>query len=124
MLYTVGVIPTPGVAYLTRIYNADCGVVISASHNPVEYNGIKFFNQDGYKLDDEIELEIEKYIKDISKVEVRPTGNKVGRKLHKHDAIRDYVDYLKSIMNVDLSGIKSSFRLCKWSCLQSRTNGI
>ena len=103
---TVGVIPTPGVAYLTRFYNADCGVVISASHNPVEYNGIKFFNQDGYKLDDEIELEIEKYIKDISKVEVRPTGNKVGRKLHQHDAVRDYVDYLKSIVNVDLSGIK------------------
>ncbi len=103
---TVGVIPTPGVAYLTRFYNADCGVVISASHNPVEYNGIKFFNQDGYKLDDEIELEIEKYIKDISKVEVRPTGNKVGRKLHQHDAVRDYVNYLKSIVNVDLSGIK------------------
>ena len=103
---TVGVIPTPGVAYLTRFYNADCGVVISASHNPVEYNGIKFFYQDGYKLDDEIELEIEKYIKDISKVEVRPTGNKVGRKLHQHDAVRDYVDYLKSIVNVDLSGIK------------------
>lgn len=103
---TVGVIPTPGVAYLTRFYNADCGVVISASHNPVEYNGIKLFNQDGYKLDDEIELEIEKYIKDISKVEVRPTGNKVGRKLHQHDAVRDYVDYLKSIVNVDLSGIK------------------
>ncbi|MGL4797636.1 MAG: phosphoglucosamine mutase [Paraclostridium sp.] len=103
---TVGVIPTPGVAYLTRHYNADCGVVISASHNPVEYNGIKFFNQDGYKLDDSIELEIEKYIDDISKVEVHPTGDKVGRKLHQHDAVRDYVDYLKSIVNIDLTGVK------------------
>ena len=51
---TVGVIPTPGVAYLTKKYEADCGVVISASHNPVEYNGIKFFNKDGYKLDDAV----------------------------------------------------------------------
>ncbi|MGL5749641.1 MAG: phosphoglucosamine mutase [Paraclostridium sp.] len=103
---TVGVIPTPGVAYLTRHYNADCGVVISASHNPVEYNGIKFFNQDGYKLDDSIELEIEKYIDDISKVEVHPTGDKVGRKLHEHDAERDYVDYIKSIVDVDFAGLK------------------
>ena len=61
---TVGVIPTPAVAYLTRKYGANCGVVISASHNPVEYNGIKFFNDKGFKLDDEIELEIEKHIDD------------------------------------------------------------
>ena len=64
---TVGVIPTPGVAYLTKKYEADCGVVISASHNPVEYNGIKFFNKDGYKLDDAVELEIEEYIDNIEK---------------------------------------------------------
>lgn len=105
-IITVGVIPTPGVAYLTRHYNADCGVVISASHNPVEYNGIKFFNADGYKLDDSIELEIEKYIDDIDKVDVHPTGNGVGKKLHKHDAVRDYVDYLKTIVNADLKGLK------------------
>ena len=60
---TVGVIPTPGVAYLTRKYGAECGVVISASHNPMEDNGIKFFNKDGFKLDDQIELKIEEYIK-------------------------------------------------------------
>ena len=59
---TVGVIPTPGVAYLTRKYGAECGVVISASHNPMEDNGIKFFNKDGFKLDDEIELKIEEYM--------------------------------------------------------------
>ena len=58
----VGVIPTPAVAYLTRYYKADAGVVISASHNPYEYNGIKFFNSQGYKLSDEIEDEIEEYI--------------------------------------------------------------
>ncbi|MGL5642830.1 MAG: phosphoglucosamine mutase, partial [Paraclostridium sp.] len=105
-IITVGVIPTPGVAYLTKHYNADCGVVISASHNPVEYNGIKFFNEDGYKLDDSIELEIEEYIDNIDKVDVHPTGSGVGKKLHKHDAVRDYVDYLKTISNADFKGLK------------------
>ena len=55
----IGVIPTPAVAYLTRKYKADAGVVISASHNPVEYNGIKFFNGSGYKLSDELEDKIQ-----------------------------------------------------------------
>lgn len=105
-IITVGVIPTPGVAYLTKHYNADCGVVISASHNPVEYNGIKFFNENGYKLDDSIELEIESYIDDIEKVEVHPTGDKVGKKIHEHDAVRDYVDYLKTIVDIDFNGLK------------------
>ena len=54
-----GIVPTPAVAYLVRKYNLDAGVVISASHNPVEYNGIKFFNSTGYKLRDELEQEIE-----------------------------------------------------------------
>ena len=83
----VGVIPTPAVAYLTRKYNADCGVVISASHNPMEDNGIKFFNKDGYKLDDAIELEIEKYIEDIDKVDYNPTGENdmdAARKMHQY----------------------------------------
>ena len=105
-IITVGVIPTPGVAYLTKYYNADCGVVISASHNPVEYNGIKFFNENGYKLDDSIELEIESYIDNIEKVEVHPTGDKVGKKIYEHDSVRDYVNYLKTIVNVDFNGLK------------------
>ena len=103
---TVGVIPTPGVAYLTKKYEADCGVVISASHNPVEYNGIKFFNKDGYKLDDAVELEIEGYIDNIEKVDYHPVGEKVGRKILVHNAQRDYIDYLKSIVNVDFKGLK------------------
>lgn len=103
---TVGVIPTPGVAYLTKKYNADCGVVISASHNPVEYNGIKFFNKDGYKLDDELELNIEEYIDNIEKVDYHPVGENVGKKIHQYDAQRDYIDYLKSIINVDFKGLK------------------
>ena len=103
---TVGVVPTPAVAYLTKKYNADCGVVISASHNPVEYNGIKFFNKDGYKLDDEVELNIEEYIDNIEKIDYHPVGDKVGKKIHIHDASRDYVDYLKTIVNVDFKGLK------------------
>ena len=103
---TVGVVPTPAVAYLIKKYEADCGVVISASHNPVEYNGIKFFNQDGYKLDDEVELNIEEHIDNIEKVDYHPVGEKVGKKMHMHDAERDYIDYLKSIINVDFRGLK------------------
>ncbi|MGL5348559.1 MAG: phosphoglucosamine mutase [Peptostreptococcaceae bacterium] len=103
---TVGVVPTPAVAYLTKKYNADCGVVISASHNPVEYNGIKFFNKDGYKLDDEVELNIEEYIDNIEKIDYHPVGDKIGKKIHIHDASRDYVDYLKTIVNVDFKGLK------------------
>ena len=103
---TVGVIPTPAVAYLTRKYNADCGVVISASHNPVEFNGIKFFNKDGFKLDDNIELEIEKYIDDIDAVDANPTGTEVGKRIHRHEAQNEYVDSLIESAGVDLTGKK------------------
>ncbi len=103
---TVGVIPTPGVAFLTRKYGADCGVVISASHNPMEDNGIKFFNKDGFKLDDEIELNIEKYIDNIEKIDYNPIGDQVGIKINKDTATDDYVEYLKSIVDVDLTGLK------------------
>ena len=102
---TVGVIPTPGVAYLTRKYGAECGVVISASHNPMEDNGIKFFNKDGFKLD-EIELKIEEYIDNMEKIAYNPIGNEVGVRIHKHTAAQDYVDYLKSIVDTDLTGLK------------------
>ena len=79
----LGVIPTPAVAYLTRFYNADAGVVISASHNSVEFNGIKFFNSEGFKLNDRIEAEIEDYIlkpdKDIDEL---PIGKDIGTLTH------------------------------------------
>lgn len=103
---SVGVVPTPAVAYLTRKYEADCGVVISASHNPVEFNGIKFFNKDGFKLADEVELEIEKYIDDISLIKSYPTGSKVGRKIFKHNSAKDYVDYVVSNVDHDFKGMK------------------
>ena len=68
-----GVIPTPGIAYLTRLYQCDAGVVISASHNSYEFNGIKFFNHRGYKLSDTIEEEIEAIILDKSQVPLSTT---------------------------------------------------
>jgi phosphoglucosamine mutase len=94
---SLGVIPTPAVAYLTRLLKADCGVMISASHNPAEYNGIKFFNYQGYKLPDEVEEEIERYILNNKEVEYRAEGSKMGRFVHVENAVEQYKTYLKSI---------------------------
>ena len=74
----IGVVPTPAVAYLTREYNADAGVMISASHNPVEYNGIKFFDNRGYKLSDELEDKIQKTIEDGFVGVPSPIGKDLG----------------------------------------------
>lgn len=103
----VGVLPTPAIAYLVKAYQADAGVVISASHNPFEYNGIKFFNGDGFKLDDSIEEEIEDIIiRDID-VNSHITGDKLGRSLEADDdAIDKYAEFLKSTIDVDIKGIK------------------
>lgn len=102
----VGVIPTPAVAYLTRKYNMDAGVVISASHNAMEYNGIKFFNAEGYKLSDEIENEIEEYLLDGREIGELPTGAGVGRVSRLDTGKRDYVDFVKSTVTGDFSGMK------------------
>lgn len=103
---SLGVIPTPAVAYLTRKYNADAGVVISASHNPCEYNGIKFFNSEGYKLRDEIEDEIEKYITGEKEITDLPTHGAVGYVARNHDATEDYVSFAVSTADVRLDGMK------------------
>lgn len=102
----VGIVPTPAVAYLTRHYGADAGVVISASHNPVEYNGIKFFNRDGYKLPDEVEEQIEDIILNGKAMDLHPTGENLGRKIEIDDAIKQYANFLKGTINVDLRGLK------------------
>lgn len=102
----VGIIPTPAVAYLTREYKADAGIVISASHNPVEYNGIKFFNEKGYKLPDEIEDKIESLVLNNCEGVPSPTGGKLGRRTIVDLAGRDYMDFLKSTIDVDLDGMK------------------
>ncbi|NLY76640.1 MAG: phosphoglucosamine mutase [Tissierellia bacterium] len=103
---SLGVVPTPAVAYLTKKYNALAGVVISASHNPVEYNGIKFFNEDGFKLSDEIEDEIERYILSEEDIPLRPVKGEVGRVVVESNAYRDYIDHLKNTINKDFSGLK------------------
>lgn len=103
----VGVLPTPAIAYLVKVYKADAGVVISASHNPFEYNGIKFFNGDGFKLDDSIENEIEDIILRDIDVNSHITGDKLGRSLEADDdAIGKYAEFLKSTIDADIKGMK------------------
>lgn len=103
---SVGIIPTPAVAYLTRKYEALAGVVISASHNPGEYNGIKFFNSDGFKLPDEIENEIEDIVLNDKEIHLNPTGENVGRVIVENNASEDYINYLISTVDLDLTGVK------------------
>lgn len=103
----VGVLPTPAIAYLVKTYRADAGVVISASHNPFEYNGIKFFNGDGFKLDDEIEDEIEDIILRDIDVNSHITGDKLGKCLDADDdAMGRYASFLQSTIDVDIKGVK------------------
>lgn len=102
-----GVIPTPAIAYLAKYYKADAGIVISASHNTFEYNGIKFFNGEGYKLDDDIEEEIEDII--ISSIDVNShiTGELIGRCLDaSEDAAELYAAHLLETVDFRLDGIK------------------
>lgn len=102
----VGVMPTPAIAYLTRKHKVDAGVVISASHNPMEFNGIKFFNGDGYKLSDALEDEIEELICNNMKDVVLPIGSGVGRIDYRFDLRDEYVEFMKKCVPVDLTGMK------------------
>ncbi len=103
----VGVLPTPAIAHLVKAYHADAGVVISASHNPFEYNGIKFFNGEGFKLDDEIEDQIEDIILRDIDVNSHITGEKLGRCLEADDDAADrYAAFLESTIDIDIKGVK------------------
>lgn len=102
----VGVVPTPAIAYLTRRHKVDAGVVISASHNPMEFNGIKFFNGDGYKLSDELEDEIENLIRKDMEGIVFPIGSGIGKVEYRFDIRDEYVEFEKKTVPVDLSGVK------------------
>ncbi len=102
----VGVVPTPAIAYLTRKHKVDAGVVISASHNPMEFNGIKFFNGEGYKLKDELEDEIEALIRSNMKDVPIPTGSGVGKIEYRFDIQDEYISFMKKRVPVDLSGLK------------------
>ncbi len=102
----VGILPTPAIAYLVKRYGANAGVVISASHNPFEYNGIKFFNSEGFKLDDEIEDEIEDLILRDSMRGTRLSGERIGKCLEAdEDAIEKYADFLKSTVEGNFEGM-------------------
>lgn len=103
---SLGVVPTPAVAHLVRKYNADAGIVISASHNPVQDNGIKFFNSQGFKLRDELELEIEQYMYDKFDTIPRPYAEQVGAKTVSDTAVDDYVDFVVSTTDIKLDGMK------------------
>ncbi|MBE6012666.1 MAG: phosphoglucosamine mutase [Lachnospiraceae bacterium] len=102
----LGVIPTPGMAYLVRHYKMDAGVVISASHNPSKDNGIKFFSSEGYKLSDSLEDEIEDIIKNSYDSLPNPSEN-LGRKMLRHDAVLNYVDFIvDQAEDINLEGMK------------------
>jgi phosphoglucosamine mutase len=92
----IGPLPTPGVAYITRSLRADAGIVLSASHNQYEDNGIKFFRHDGYKLDDQIEQEIEQLVFTGEIDSIRPTAGKIGRARRIDDALGRYVEFAKT----------------------------
>src|SRR5881227_1353526 len=92
----IGPLPTPGVAYITRSLRADAGIVLSASHNPYQDNGIKFFRHDGYKLDDQIEEKIENLVFSGEIDSIRPTANNLGRATRIDDALGRYVEFAKA----------------------------
>lgn len=101
----LGVVATPAVAYLVRKYGADAGIMISASHNPSEYNGIKIFSGDGFKLPDALEDQIETMILMPDKY-LHTTSENVGKIIYSEKCIYDYCEYLKSTASADFSGLK------------------
>ena len=106
-VYKLGVLPTPGIAYLTRKLGAVAGAVISASHNPMQDNGIKFFNHQGYKLSDELEAEVEKSVFEFIDGEgLRPVGSAVGNVVEISDAEKRYGRYLISTFDGSLEGLR------------------
>ena len=103
---SIGVVPTPAVAYLVGYYQCEAGIMISASHNPCEYNGIKIFQKTGYKLDDSIEEEIESIILDDSEDFDIKIGGNVGNVLFCKTAVNDYIEHVVSATDVRFDGMK------------------
>ncbi|MDD2710024.1 MAG: phosphoglucosamine mutase [Verrucomicrobiae bacterium] len=104
----VGPLPTPGVAYMTRSLRCDAGIVLTASHNPYEDNGIKFFRHDGYKLDDRVETEIEELVFTGKIDSIRPTATEIGKAARVDDALGRYIEYVKSSVprQMNLEGLR------------------
>lgn len=115
----LGVVPTPAVAHLTRKYGADAGIMISASHNPVEYNGIKFFDNKGYKLQDELEDEIQRVIETGFEGVPSPVGHDLGKSTIEVGALDEYMDYAMSTVAVDLKGLKIALDCANGACYKA-----
>jgi len=105
----LGVVPTPAVAYLVKKYECDAGVMISASHNPCEFNGIKIFRGTGYKLPDEIENRIEAIILDGAEEPPVKIGGEVGKIAYCESAVNDYVSHILECKQADFTGMKIAF---------------
>ena len=102
---SIGIVPTPAVAYLVGKYECEAGIMISASHNPCEYNGIKIFQKSGYKLDDAIEDEIEKIIRKEEEAPALKIGGEVGNRLYSKTAVKDYIEHVVSTTDVRFDGM-------------------
>jgi phosphoglucosamine mutase len=104
----IGPLPTPGVAYVTRSLRADAGIVITASHNPYDDNGIKFFHADGYKLNELIEAQIEKLVFSGQIEKIRPTAKEIGKAVRIDDALGRYIEFAKGTFprNLTLDGLR------------------
>lgn len=118
------VVPTPAVAYLTRKYNADAGVVISASHNPLEYNGIKFFDSKGYKLSDELEDRIQNIIETDFEGVPMPVGEELGRRVVEEAALEEYTQFAKSTIKGDLRGLKVALDCANGACYKAAVDAF
>ncbi|MDE6150138.1 MAG: phosphoglucosamine mutase [Ruminococcus sp.] len=105
-VHILGVLPTPAVAMLVKKYEADAGVMISASHNSVEFNGIKLFSGSGFKLSDKIEAEIEELILDTPEKMELKDGCEIGRVFYEMNAEWDYIRYVRKTIDTDFSGIR------------------
>ena len=105
-VHILGVLPTPAVAMLVKKYEADAGVMISASHNSVEFNGIKLFSGTGFKLSDKIEQEIEELILDTPEKMQLKDGCEIGRVFYEMNAEWDYIRYVRKTVDADFTGIK------------------
>lgn len=102
----LGIVPTPALAYIIGVHEADGGIMISGSHNSAEYNGLKLFSAKGHKLMEEAEDEIERLVfAPVGDIKLSEPEN-VGRIVHGENAVREYIDHVKSIVDTDLSGLK------------------
>lgn len=105
-VHILGIVPTPAVAYLIGKHNADAGIMISASHNPFEFNGIKIFSSDGCKLPDDLENRIEEIVLDNVVPYAVASDENIGKVTYEENAIEDYIDHVASAINCDYEGME------------------